>query len=700
MRKRIFLGIFFCTLIYTSLPAMSSPQELALSFVREMMTVAGGGICGRYILSPGGKDDSAGCEILLQGSGLLLLYAALTGDRALFEDQLQVIQEYFLDEKLGLLYWKLDEEMAPVPDPQGTYANSAGDSLRVVRALLVAYERWGEERYRGLALRIAEALKRYNVAPDGALRSFVSWNDAGEVVSVARSVVLSHLDLPAMASLVQIDADWDDILATNFELALSGMSRRGLFYEAFFPAENVYRPAEGNMIHMTQVALHLALYGEMSRKPLALSAARSFLFFVKTEYERKGIICGRYDPESGRPKADWENITVYALTAQLAAALGDLDFAERLLAEKIIALQRLSPDSPVYGGFALREQEAYALDTLEAMLALAVSRRSTPGPDEFIRLVWYLGWKKDSYLWPSAAVELLRIRNSLCANYIGLFAIVYQNDRASTDPHRDPEHTASDEALRYVISLAHQLGMGVVLLTPLIPLDGTWEGAILPSNLDLWFSGWRRILIHYAELAEETGVEILLLGSELVTLRRHSEKWRELITAVRDRFSGRISYSVNFWANREAYEEVLAMSHWADLDYIGVTGYFELTEKRTPTLEELKAAWRRDRNGQDVIADLETLHRKYGKPIVFWEIGYQSKDGTNIYPWNYPRPGGVDEMEQVVAWRAFLEVFRERPWFKGFGIYAEHVGLPPNPLGYNVLGKLAEKVFREVCGSE
>lgn len=695
--NKVFLAVALEIILCVSFLSKGSPEGLALAFIQREMMIAEGGICSQYSASKK-EGRLASCKILLQGTSLLLLYAVITGDQGLFERQEQVIQEYFLDKKTGLLFWKLNAEMVPVPNPQGVYVNSLGDSLRVVWALLMAYDQWGKERYKTLALRIAEALKRYNVASDGTLRGFVLWNNAGELVSRGRIVVLSHLNFPAMASLARLDWEWHEILATNLQVALLGMTPRGLFYEAFVPNEKTYRIAEGNMIHMTQAALYLALYGTIYGKPVALSAARSFLLFLRTEYGRKRIIYGRYDPESGHPMANWENIAVYALAVRLAAALGDPEFAEKILVEKVLASQELSPNSALYGAVTPGSRIVYALDVLETLLALAVSHRPTPESDDFIRLVWYLGWKRESYLWPNAAAELLRIRNNLCADYIGLFAVVYQEDKSSVEPFRDPVNTASDEALRYVISLVHRLGMGVVLLTPLIPLDGTWEGAILPRDLDTWFSNWAQVLIHYAKLAEATGVEVLLLGSELVTLRRYSEKWRALISDVRNRFSGRISYSVNFWATREAYEEVLAMSHWSDLDYIGITGYFELTDSRSPTLEELKAAWKKDRNGQNVLADLEGLYRRYRKPIVFWEIGYQSKDGTNIYPWNYPRPGNVDEMEQANAWRAFLEVFRGCPWFKGYGIYAEQVGLPPNTLGYNVIGKLAEEVFRGECG--
>lgn len=318
-----------------------------------------------------------------------------------------------------------------------------------------------------------------------------------------------------------------------------------------------------------------------------------------------------------------------------------------------------------------------------------------PVVKEPIHAVWYVGWDKEEYLQPSVVDDLQQIKTSLCPNYVGLFVITYQDGKTSSDPYRDPGRTASDEALRHVISQIHRMGMGVILLPRLVPDDGTWEGEISPEDVGMWFDHWREIILHYAHLAQDTGVEILLLGSELVTLRDQTDEWKELIAAVRHRYEGKLSYSANFWYDRGGYYQVLEMEQWRLLDYIGMTGYFELTYKKDPSLEDLQAAWHHDLHGQDVVVDLGYLSCQYDKPVVFWDIGYQSKDGTIGHPWDYGAPGEIDEWEQTSAWTAFLHVFESYGWFKGYGIYGEHVGLPKKTKGYTVLGKPAEKVLRK-----
>ncbi|MGC9530377.1 MAG: glycoside hydrolase family 113 [Candidatus Bipolaricaulaceae bacterium] len=667
----------------------AGPAALAISFLLEGVTNQDMGLYTHYAPPPAGR------EILLQNVGLLMQYAVLTKDRPLLDAQRRLVEENFLDPRTDLLHWRLDGDMQPLASQWGTYANAPGDSLRVAEALLAAHELWGEADYQALARRVGSGLLAHNVGPQGALRAYASWTQEGSVVAVGQTVVLAHLDLPAMAALARDDPAWEGVAARSLGILLGGMSGQGLFYHAYQPSDGAYVPGEGSLIAMAQAALQLAGFGQRFNDPAAQRAAGQFLDLLRAEYGRRGVLPARYDVVSGHPAVSWENLAVYALAAQLAFQLGDAVFGAQLVDRHVLPQQNRQPVSPLYGAFTSRPDNAYTYDTLEALLALAA--RPARREDRPIRGVWYLGWDRESYARPGVAEDLKALQARLCPTHIGLFAVVTQAAKASSDPGRDPVSTVSDETLREVIARVHRLGMGVMLLTPLFPADGTWEGAIQPADVDRWFAHWREILLHYAELAEGAGVEVLLLGSELATLRGHVDRWNELIFAVRSRYRGKISYSVNFWANREEYRQVMAMSQWRHMDYIGVTGYFELTEELDPSIQELEAGWRRDQVGQDVVADLQALSRAYDKPIVFWEIGYQSKDGAAMYPWKFPRPGREDEQEQADAWRAFLNVFWGRDWFAGYGICAEHVGLPKVPRMYSILGKRAEAVLAEAC---
>lgn len=130
-------------------------------------------------------------------------------------------------------------------------------------------------------------------------------------------------------------------------------------------------------------------------------------------------------------------------------------------------------------------------------------------------------------------------------------------------------------------------------------------------------------------------------------------EWNDIIRAVRENFSGMITYAAN-WDN------YMNIPFWQYLDFIGIDAYFWLTNKNDPTLEELLQAWKRWKVG------IEEIHNSTGKFIVFTEIGYRSIDGCNIDLWNWWRCGKIDLQEQADCYEAaFLSFFNE-PWFKGF----------------------------------
>jgi len=290
--------------------------------------------------------------------------------------------------------------------------------------------------------------------------------------------------------------------------------------------------------------------------------------------------------------------------------------------------------------------------------------------------------------------DLALLQQRICPTHILIKLFVSQAGKSSVDPQIDSELTIPDDVLRQLIGQIHQAGMGVVLLPTLLVGDGTWEGAIAPSDVNAWFDAWQDILLHYATIAQESGVEILLIGSELVSLRDRHDQWIKLIGAVRQHYHGLLSYSANWWFDQKFYRSVLEMRQWSELDYIGVTAYFELTNKENPSLAELESAWRRNRNRRDVIADLDRLSSRYAdKPIVFWEFGYQSKDGANIQPWNFLRDAQPDPQEQADAFQAYFNVFSSQSWWSGQGIFTEQVGLPFDAFGYDVLDKPAESVI-------
>lgn len=346
-----------------------------------------------------------------------------------------------------------------------------------------------------------------------------------------------------------------------------------------------------------------------------------------------------------------------------------------------------------FGGFGNGGFEPLPFDQRDA--SAASSALSING-------IWYLGWTKDAYSSPRIAVELMRLKTELAVNYVGLIIPLYQNSLHATDPHPDPNRTPSLATMARVIKEAHRIELGVILL-PYLLVDskrqfegvtlGNWVGDLRPEDVGTWFENWREILRTYAVFAEEQAVEIMLLGWELETLLPYHEEWQRTIAALRDLYSGELSYLTNWWAERNEYAKVLSWAPWQSLDFIGVSAYFALTRNTDSTIGELEQAWYEDANGQNIVEDMEALSTQHDKPIVFWELGYQSKDGAAGAPWNFVLRAPPDEREQADALAAAFHVLGDRPWYAGHVIWGEQVGLRKTADSYSVLGKKAARII-------
>ena len=54
-----------------------------------------------------------------------------------------------------------------------------------------------------------------------------------------------------------------------------------------------------------------------------------------------------------------------------------------------------------------------------------------------------------------------------------------------------------------------------------------------------WFAAYREFILHYAVLAQETGVEALCIGNELSRTTHRGQAWRQLINDIRAVYDAR-----------------------------------------------------------------------------------------------------------------------------------------------------------------
>jgi hypothetical protein len=306
----------------------------------------------------------------------------------------------------------------------------------------------------------------------------------------------------------------------------------------------------------------------------------------------------------------------------------------------------------------------------------------------------HVSWWFDEYTYPAATDS----RSDLVvtgANWAAVLVTQYQDTANSNVIAPVTEKTPTDAALITAIQDLRSRGVKVMLKPHVDPWNGQWRGDINPTDIDAWFASYTQFILHYAQMAEELGVEAYCMGTEFRTISgaANRDRWVAVINTIRNVYSGVLTYAAN--ATFPA-DEFTSVSFWDQLDLIGLDGYFTLTDQADPTLAQLIAAWRSNRYGEDLVAAVQNFADSRQKPVIFTEIGYKSTDGTNREPWNFGLTGALDTAEQRDCYEAAFTVWSQQSsWMKGFFWWAWPVPAPAaNDTDYNPRGKPAEAVLR------
>jgi len=264
----------------------------------------------------------------------------------------------------------------------------------------------------------------------------------------------------------------------------------------------------------------------------------------------------------------------------------------------------------------------------------------------------------------------------------------YQEHAGSDSFKIDPVVTPSREQWLQIFDTAHSNGLRVILMPIILlsnPRGNEWRGVISPPSWDDWFEQYRKFILHFARIAEEGKVEVFMVGSELVSTEKFTDRWREVIREVRKEYHGKLSYSSN-WDHYKVVE------FWDDLDLVGMTSYYKLSSEPNPSMDTLMDAWKPLKRG------LLRWQATVDKPLLFTEAGWCSQEGASVEAWNYyhkqtATAAGLEEQRRLYA--AFIQTWRDVPQVGG-AIWWEWTDTPGGTDDYNYTprGKPAEKALR------
>lgn len=271
------------------------------------------------------------------------------------------------------------------------------------------------------------------------------------------------------------------------------------------------------------------------------------------------------------------------------------------------------------------------------------------------------------------------------ANWVSLQVELAQRDAGSTAMEAPMGEAAQERVIARAVRQARERGLKAMLFPIVLlshPGPKEWRGKLKPADRAAWFGEYRGHLLRLARLARRSGAEALCVGSELCSLEEEAGRWSAIIADCRAEFPGMLLYSANW----DHYERA---PFWAELDAIGLSGYYELTKSSGPTLEDLTQKWESIRDG--ILR--WRRDRALAAPIVFTEIGYANQVGAGIFPWDHTRVAPPDPAAQALCLESFIRAWHGQPGFGGAYIYNWFGYARLDDAGYSPRGKPAARII-------
>ncbi|WP_310552095.1 glycoside hydrolase family 113 [Paenibacillus glufosinatiresistens] len=252
-----------------------------------------------------------------------------------------------------------------------------------------------------------------------------------------------------------------------------------------------------------------------------------------------------------------------------------------------------------------------------------------------------------------SALESMRLmKEETGATWIAIAFGALQDTAHTTEIRFREAPTVTDEEIEWAISSARSLGLQVCLKPIVNCADGTWRAHINFFDKDVpcepkwseWFASYTAFMLHYAELAERTGCDLLCIGCETVQADRRAEEWRALIAEIRKVYSGTITY------NCDKYQED-NVTWWDAVDVISSSGYYP------------------EHDWEEQLDRIQAVVEREGKPFFFMEAGCPSRSGSAAIPNDWTLNGQPNEAEQARYYRAMFEACRPKKWIHGFMLW-------------------------------
>ncbi|CAM4280380.1 Hydrolase [Bacillus manliponensis] len=238
---------------------------------------------------------------------------------------------------------------------------------------------------------------------------------------------------------------------------------------------------------------------------------------------------------------------------------------------------------------------------------------------------------------------------------------------------------------------------------PFIQNGNVGETEWNPSNINDFFWKWKTIVLQniFDDITSQYDIYGLKIASNFVHMEYAEGYWNDTIDFVRAHYNGEILYQMNWWLTTTwdpsyelAFAKKISRPYLKKVDIVSIDSWFELSDQKAPTYKDITQALYGTtvyNRGQNVVEQLEQLHKVTGKPIYFGGFNVPAKEYGLQNPWNPDVSNVFSSSVQQDGWRAYRDILEPKPYFKGFSVW--FIGSYDDNHAYHIHSKETENVI-------
>jgi hypothetical protein len=185
------------------------------------------------------------------------------------------------------------------------------------------------------------------------------------------------------------------------------------------------------------------------------------------------------------------------------------------------------------------------------------------------------------------------------------------------------------------------------------------QGVIAPADRGAWFASYQRLLVPYAQVAQQDGAASFVLGADLTSMEGDSH-WESLATVLGRDFRGDISYDA-------AGSDYVSRHVNMPVYHLGVDAYFAVDAPDSASVSGLAASWN------------SWLDQKSAGPlprVILSEVGIAAQDGAYHAPGSSKADDSTNPLVQARWYQAACTVVHDRDMA---GLYVWSLDFNSNP---------------------